>query len=133
MGSVQNVRLQFQISGSDSVTGPNQYVYLDVTQGTMSALRTNAQGVITAAGGRAVTLEDSRDYRIVTADAAINPAPPAAQGAVVRVRSGMITVAPHIRIQVTSSTGGTGQHALCSGCGYCNQQRHHKRQGLDMV
>jgi hypothetical protein len=111
MGSVQNVRLQFQISGSDSVTGPNQYVYLDVTQGTMSALRTNAQGVITAAGGRAVTLEDSRDYRIVTADAAINPAPPAAQGAVVRVRSGMITVAPHIRIQVTSSTGG-GQGSM---------------------
>ncbi len=105
MGSVQNVRLQFQLGGSDTVAATNQHVYLDVTQGSMSSLRTNARGVIIATGGRAVTLDDSRDYRIVTSVRAITPVPTPAQGTAVRVRTRMITVASHIRIRVTSSSG----------------------------
>lgn len=112
MGSVQNVRLQFQLDDSETIPAINQHIYIDVTPGSMTPLRSNTQGIIVAAGGQAVTLDDSRDYRIVTSANAITPV--TAQAATVRVRNQTINVPPHIRIRITNNVGlaQSGMHCI---------------------
>ena len=104
MATITNVQLQFRLAGSETVTAGNQQVYLDLTPGAMTHLRSNARGrIVSAGGGGPVSLDDSRDYRVVTSATPLSPPPSLSQGTTVRVSgSHTITVAPHIRIQVTS-------------------------------
>lgn len=120
---VDCVTVFFDPSGNaaDQVLAANQHVYLDVTEGSLTHLRTDAQGLLVSPPGTAAPqasrpgvcgrtsrnqpLDDTRTYRLYLADRELAAAPGIADAAEVRLQNGRLLVRPHIAIRLRSDLG----------------------------
>jgi hypothetical protein len=113
------VTIAYQPAGAtpaDSIPAANQFVFIDVTAGTMTAAQTDRTGLLvgSGAGGGAIPLDDSRTYQMVISAARIVPPPQAASGVTVRVAAGRITVPPHIAVRVLDASGTAAAGLACA-------------------
>lgn len=124
MATINNVTVVFQPDGAsvaDAVSAANQHVYIDLTAGTMSYCRTNASGKLVGSNGSsAVSLDDSRSYRVVVSPTALPTPPGETAGTSVRITGGKLAVVPHIAIKVVDGSTPLGNLACTLGVGASN-------------
>jgi hypothetical protein len=108
---VGNVSLVFLPTGApagEAIPASNQHVYIDLTAGSMTHVRSNAQGRLVGVppAQTTISLDPTRNYQIVVTPAELPAAPSASQGATVRLSGSQLAVAPNIAIKIARSTGG---------------------------
>jgi hypothetical protein len=107
VGNVSLVFLPTGAPGGEAIPASNQHVYLDLTAGAMTHLRSNAQGRLVGVppAQGTVSLDPTRNYQIVVTPSELPALPSASQGAAVRLSGSQLAVAPNIAIKI-ARTGG---------------------------